>query len=136
MKTIVLGYDDTDPSKRALERAAELAKAFGSKVIVTSVAGTMTPAPRGGGIDPIETPAAHREEIDHAVEALTGQGISVTKQLAVGDAAEAIVQAAEETGADLIVIGTREHGVIGRIFGQSVSEGVSRHAKCDVLIVH
>ena len=38
MKTIVLGYDDSDPAQRALESAAEPARAFGSKVVVTSVA--------------------------------------------------------------------------------------------------
>ena len=136
MKTIVLGYDDTDPSKRALERAAALAKAFGSQLVVTSVAGLMTPAPRGGELDPLEMPEAHREELGHAVEALTAQGLSVTTQLAVGDAAEAIVQVAEEVDADLIVVGTREHSFIGRMFGQSVSDSVTRHAGCDVLIVH
>ena len=38
MKAIVVGYDDTEPSKRALDRAAELASRFGAKLIVTSVA--------------------------------------------------------------------------------------------------
>src|SRR5436190_20632353 len=37
MKTIVLGYDGTEPSLRALERTAELALAFGAEVVVTTV---------------------------------------------------------------------------------------------------
>ncbi len=136
MKTILIAYDDTDQSKRALERGAALAKAFDAKVVVTSVALTMTPAPRGGGIDPIESKDAHRDELARATEALAAQGIKAETILAVGDPVDAIVEAAKECNADLIVVGTREHGFIGRMFGQSVSAGVSHAAACDVLIVH
>jgi nucleotide-binding universal stress UspA family protein len=55
---------------------------------------------------------------------------------AIGEPAEAIVEVANEKDADLIVVGTRELGFVERLLGQSVSEAVSRRARCDVLIVH
>jgi nucleotide-binding universal stress UspA family protein len=54
----------------------------------------------------------------------------------MGDPAEAIVQLAEERGADLVVVGTREPGFFERVLGHSVSASVQRRARCDVLIVH
>ena len=53
-----------------------------------------------------------------------------------GDAADEIVVAADEHKADLIVVGTREPGALGRILAGSVSQSVARKAHCDVLIVH
>jgi nucleotide-binding universal stress UspA family protein len=38
MKTILVAYDDTEPSRRALARVATLAEAFGSRVLFTSIA--------------------------------------------------------------------------------------------------
>jgi nucleotide-binding universal stress UspA family protein len=137
MKTIVVGYDETEPAKRALERAAELAQAFGSKLIVTSVAPVHIPIARGAGpIDPIDPPEAHAEELEHARSYLEGRGIKADYQPALGDPAETIVELAEQRGADLIVVGTREPNILERLLGQSVSAGVSRRAHCDVLIVH
>jgi nucleotide-binding universal stress UspA family protein len=135
---ILVGYDETEPSKRALERAADLAKAFGSKLVVASVAPTIEPASgRGaGGIDPTDTPEDHIAELDRAREYLNSVAVEAEYQAAIGEPADAIVQLATERGADLIVVGTRELGTLHRILGQSVSDAVAHHARCDVLIVH
>ena len=137
MDTIVVGYDETEPAKRALARAAELAAAFKAKIIVTSVAPVLVPGPRGmGGIDPVDSPELHAEELKHARAFLSELGVEAAYQPATGDPAGTIVEVAAREGADLIVVGTREPGIVERILNQSVSASVARKSHCDVLIVH
>lgn len=136
MKTIVVGYDGTEASERALSRAGDLAAAFGSSVVVTSVSGRMTATAHGGGVDPTSPPEEAETLLENAVRALADRGTQVESVLGMGDAAEAIVELAAERDADLIVVGTREPGFFERLVGTSVSESVQRHAHCDVLIVH
>lgn len=137
MQKIVLGYDDAEASQRALERAAQLTKAFGSELIVTSVAPILTGIGRTAGpVDPVDPPQKHAEELASARSYLEGQGVTADYVPAVGEPADTIVEVANERGADLIVVGTRELNVLQRLLGQSVSESVLHHAHCDVLIVH
>jgi nucleotide-binding universal stress UspA family protein len=138
MKTILVAYDDTGPSRRALARAATLAEAFGSKVLVTSIAPlhystprlTLTVKERGEG------PLAREEDMKQAQAILQERGIAADAVLARGDPASAIARLAEENEVDLVVVGTRELGSLQRLLGQSVSQAVSRRVRCDVLIVH
>jgi nucleotide-binding universal stress UspA family protein len=135
MKTIVVGYDDTDPAKRALARAGELATAFGSKVIVTSVARVIHG--RGiGPVDPADPPELHQEELQRAAAFLGEHGLEGELDLAVGDPADHIVRLAAREGADLIVVGTRGPHRVEQLLGLSVSGAVQSRARCDVLIVH
>jgi nucleotide-binding universal stress UspA family protein len=103
VKTIVVGYDESEPAKRALARAAELATAFGSKVIVTSVAQLMVggAAARGiGPIDPVDPPELHDEELKHAKAFLAERGIDGEYNVTLGDPATEIVELAENRHAD------------------------------------
>jgi nucleotide-binding universal stress UspA family protein len=137
MNHIVLGYDDTEASKRALERAAELTKALKARLTVTSVVPIAVSSGRSSGpIDPAESPAKHADEARHARQYLEGLGIEAEYQGAIGEPSEALVEVARERGADLIVVGTRELGALARLLGQSVSDSVAHKAHCDVLIVH
>jgi nucleotide-binding universal stress UspA family protein len=147
VKTIVVGYDDSEEARRALERAAEVAKAFGAKLVVTSVAEPLPdlaqpvgPAPE---LAPLSSPAPtfdtsepRREALQAARDFLAPREVEADFVLARGLAADSIVDLAEERGADLIVVGTGPSGFLDRLLGGSVSEGVSRRAPCDVLIVH
>jgi nucleotide-binding universal stress UspA family protein len=137
MKTILVAYDETEPSKRALERAAVLATAFGAKLVLTSVAPVMHGVGRSAGaIDPIDSPQRHIEELEHAREFLSAKGIEAEYLPAVGDPADTIMMVAEERDVDLIVVGTREPGLLDRVLRQSVSRSVARKTHRDVLIVH
>ena len=137
MKKIVLGYDESDAAKRALERAAQVAKAFDSELIVTSVAPATTGIGRSvGPIDPTDPPSEHVEELKHAQTYLEGEGLRADYVPAQGRPADTIAQLAQERGADLIVVGTHEGNAIARLLGQSVSDAVAHKVHCDVLVVH
>ena len=96
-----------------------------------------SPAGHGiGPIDPADPPKLHEEQLEHARALLRERGVEVESQAALGDPAEMILDVAEARDADLIVVGSREVGLIRRLLGQSVSGAVQRKAHCDVLIVH
>lgn len=137
MRTFILGYDDSEPSTRALDRVIELAKAFDGFVVVVSVARALMPAGRGiGPVDPTDPPELHREQVSRAKAKLDELGIGGAYEVGLGEPADLIVKVADERDADMIVVGTSEPGLIARLLGQSVSETVQRRAHCDVLIVH
>ena len=126
MTKILLAFNDTEASNRALERAAQLATLYEAGLVVTSV----TPVAIGSAPD-----MSPGEELRRAEAVLRERGIEPELVEAVGDIAQAVVETAERYGAGLIVIGTRAPSQVERMLGHSVSEQVQRMAACDVLIV-
>ena len=106
MKTIVIGYDDSESAKRALARVAQLADAFDAYVIAVSAARALVPAGHGiGPIDPTDPPELHRDELGRAKALLDELDIPADYRVGLGDPADAILAAAESEHADLIVVG-------------------------------
>jgi nucleotide-binding universal stress UspA family protein len=135
MKTILVGYDESPESQRALERAVTIAKALGSKIVVTSVAPVNVSPGRGGPIDSTDTPEDHKAELAHAREYLDAQGVQADYLPGIGHPADTIAQAAKEVSADLVAVGSGEPNLVQRMLGQSVTEGVVHKVDTDLLIV-
>lgn len=138
MKTILLAYDDTASGKAALKRAAELTARFDANLVVTTVAPTVANLGRIGGgridIDPNDPPARREQVLADARAYLTEHGVEARYAVSIGRPADAIVDAAKEHGAELIIVGRRSNNPIKRLLRQSVSESVLRKARCTVLL--
>ena len=164
MKTIVVGYDGSDPAERALRRAAEIAEAFSARLVIVSVsASAYLPAPVSaleptaelvppavagpvapGGMVPVLEPAPAppepeelaRRQLERARMSLASRKVDTEYVVELGDPAERLLDVAHQRDSDLIVVGSREHGFLERLLGRSVDEAVARRSERDVLLVH
>lgn len=66
---------------------------------------------------------------------LRNQGFRVEGIALEGNPEKVITDYAKHWGADLIVVGSRDHSLLERLFLGSVSEGVMKHSPCSVLVV-
>ena len=97
---------------------------------------SIRPRLRAAAQDIVRERVAEMDAALRAVEGeLTPRLASVERAVLVGNPAEAIVEAAGSTGADLVVVGARGLGMFGRLLLGSVSEHVLRCAPCPVLLV-
>ena len=80
---------------------------------------------------------ATAEDIDALDAQLTAAGLDheIHRSLESTSAAEAILQAARDTAADLIVIGVRRRSPVGKLFLGSVTQSIILHADVPVLVV-
>ena len=140
---IVVGTDGSDTAKQAVREATELAKQTGASLDVVSA------------YDPVPASRLREErlqapsDIEHAVnpqedvnailteaeKEISGAGVPVRKFARQGEAADAILDVAEEEDADLIIVGNKGMTGAKRFLLGSVPNKVSHHAPCSVLIV-
>jgi nucleotide-binding universal stress UspA family protein len=123
-KGILLASDGSRYGDAAAVTAGRLARLCGLPLTVLCVTES---AVAGGDVA--------RETVHRIETALAAEGMSVRTLVREGRPDRAIVQAARDTGADLIVMGSHGHTGLERLLMGSVAERVIGHAECPVLVV-
>jgi nucleotide-binding universal stress UspA family protein len=134
MPRILIAYDGSDASRRALERVTRFMKEDADIAIVTVARPIYRDPPYSGYADPKDE-EEQRQLLFTAREELARAGITATGFAPVGDPAEEILAAAKAFEADAIVIGARSLGTVGRLVLGSVSTKVMHESDSDVLVV-
>ena len=124
--------DFSEPAGRALNLAGSLAHREGARLLVLHVANTLTDAVNVLLDDP--SPDRQRQRLEQLQ--LEVPSVPFESRLAFGGAAAEILKTAQETGCDLIVMGTRGRKGLGRLLMGSVAEQVVRNAPCPVVTVN
>src|SRR5260221_7987687 len=144
-RNVVVGTDGSESAEGAVRHAAELARAFGARLTVVTAFQKQAPdeiarlqADAPEDIRWMLTDAVSAEEKASHGKALARElGLTDVKvRIGDGDPAEQLIEAAEDTGADLIVVGSKGMTGAKRFLLGSVPNRVSHHAPCDVIIVH
>ena len=139
MPGIVVGVDGSGHSRKALERAAAEAAAHGAPLTVLVIHQAHRDVYRrvshnqddAGLTD--KARAAAQAETDQVLAALGSRPASVTVTAVHGLPVDELIKASQ--GADMLVLGRRGMGGFARLMMGSVTDQVSRHAHCAVLIV-
>jgi nucleotide-binding universal stress UspA family protein len=135
---VLCAYDASPSARAALEHAIDLAVAMRARLAIVTVVERPPAGVAAAGVDPealsatIET--ERNDELREAC-ALVPDEVPVTTMLRSGHAGREILRAADEVGADLIVLGTRGRGrVTSSLFG-SVAADVHFHTRLPMLVV-
>lgn len=132
---ILLATDGSEDAELAARVATDLSTRFGSSLHVVYAWHTV-PSPHFESYIRSQLGDAAKELLTKAVARIEGAGgVVAGAHLEEGRTVDAVLGSAEELGADLIVLGSRGHGPVGRLVIGSVSEGVVRHAPCPVLVM-
>jgi nucleotide-binding universal stress UspA family protein len=126
--TIVVGYVPRPEGRAALRLAVAEAALRGEDLLVVNAA-------RGQAWT--EAGVATEEDIDAVRAELARAGVpfDVRRVLAGDDPAAEVIDAAAESGAQLIVIGLRHRSAVGKLIMGSTSQRILLEAGCPVLAV-
>lgn len=128
---ILVAYNEGPGARAALGQAEAIASALGGNLTLVR---SVTEGPLAEAAKP-ETIATGRTALEREINRYHPD-LDAELWVVGGPAGEALVAAANEMSADLIVTGSRHHRAITRAILGSVSSELVHNASCDVLVVH
>ncbi|HXF96333.1 MAG TPA: universal stress protein [Gemmatimonadales bacterium] len=135
---IVVGFDGSDSSRRALEDAVRLAKLTGAEMLVVMVEEHLPKYPSAMSETTEEREAidTYFAELEREAEALgRDTGVPLGVRIVAGNAPKLLCDVAKEVRADLLVIGASgRSGLWAGVLGTTADKVVD-HAPCSVLVV-
>lgn len=143
--TVMMATDGSEASLDAIRSARRILPDESHWELVTVIPHRINPFEDAGGFaGPIFDDDDVRE-IDHenlveadAVVARTARALGpvpVEANVLRGDPGSVLCDHAELVGADIIVVGAHDRGLISRTLQQSVTDHLVRHAPCPVLVI-
>jgi nucleotide-binding universal stress UspA family protein len=141
-RSIVVGTDGSETASEAVRQAATLAATLGARVHLVCVYEPVPSSQASGDGDVhaesgwlLRPREAVDATLDDAAAVFAAAGVEVERYAQRGDPADAILDVAEERGADLIIVGNRGQTGAKRFLLGSVPNRISHHAPCAVLII-
>ncbi|HLI50325.1 MAG TPA: universal stress protein [Thermomicrobiaceae bacterium] len=137
---ILLATDGADDARLAARAAADLAGRSGAELHLVHAWSIAPPVAYPYELSVPDLPQIlednAREILAEEGRQIADAGGKVTQQhLLQGRPAEMVVDLSQSIGADLIVVGSRGHGAVGRLILGSVAEGIVRCSRCPILVV-
>jgi nucleotide-binding universal stress UspA family protein len=137
-RSIVVGTDGSETAERAVREATELAKLTGARLhVVTAYPGVHYRERLGSTArrDPVDLREVGEAVTQRTAQRISSEGIEVYTHAREGEPAAVLIDVAEETEANLIVVGSKGMRGAARFLLGSVPGKVSHHARASVLIV-
>lgn len=135
IRTVLHPTDFSPRAEYAFRLAWALARDYQARLVLLHVA---EPAPIIAGEGVVMPPTAiDLDELRRRLESVAAPeaGVPIERRVVEGETVAEILRVAEETKADLLVVGTHGRTGLGRLLMGSVAEQILRRAPCPVLTV-
>jgi nucleotide-binding universal stress UspA family protein len=141
--SIVVGTDGSQTAQQAVRQAVALARQLGARLEIVSayepVSGARLREEAQQVPADLQWMVNAREDVNATLHEAAAEadaaGVQSETHARQGDPADAILDVAEERGADLIVVGNKGMTGAKRFLLGSVPNKISHHAPCSVLII-